>query len=115
MNDPGTTADFGKLVQLGAIGVVALGLLTLIIGLVKQLVAHALDQNKELIKNHREEEAKSREALNAIGQSLLRLENQIVSLRQEQTREFGQLYNEVAGDNTIIGSRPHRIKPPPKT
>src|SRR5574340_988615 len=37
MNDPGTAADFGRLVQVGAIGVVALGLLTLVVALVKQV------------------------------------------------------------------------------
>ena len=115
MNDPSSAADFGRLTQFGAIGVIALGLLTLIVGLVKQLVTHALDQNKKLNENQREDEAKTREALHAVGQSLLRLENQIASMRQENAREFGQLYNEVAGDNTIVGSRAHRIKPPPKT
>lgn len=111
MTDPVSAGDFGRLVQVGAIGVVALGLLTLVVALVKQFAAHALDQNKELIKTQHEMQGKTLESLHAIGQKLQALENQVTVLRQEQTREFGQLYNEVAGDYTIVGSRGHRIKP----
>jgi hypothetical protein len=115
MSDTVAAGDFGRLIQVGAIGVVALGLLTLVVALVKQFAAHALDQNKELIKTEHDMQLKTLESLHAVGQKLQSLENQVVMMRQENAREFGQLYNEVAGDNTTAGSRAHRIKPPPKT
>lgn len=113
MNDPVTTGDFGRLVQLGAIGAVAAALLVLVVALVKQFAAHALEQNKKLIEQDHAMQMKTLEALHAVGQRLASVENQIASLRQETTREFGQLYNEISGDHTMGGgSRGHRIKPP---
>src|SRR5215469_18495426 len=97
MNDPTTVSDFGRLVpQIGAISVVALGLLTLVVGLVKQLASHALKQNEELVKQQHDMQMKTLEALHAMGTRLEANNTKIDALRVEMTRDFGQLFNEVS-------------------
>lgn len=113
MNDPVAAGDFGRLIQLGGVGAIAAGLLALVVALVKQFASHALNQNTELIKQQREDQAKTLEALHAIGQRLGALDHQIATLRLEMTRDMGEIYNAVSPhDVTHGGSRSHRIKPP---
>lgn len=108
--DPVTpNADFGRLMQYGAVGVVAAGLLALVVIVFRQLITHALDQNKQLMEQHREDQAKTLEALHAIGQGLRDIQTTLVHFKIEVTHNVADMLREEA---TAAGSRAHRIRPP---
>jgi hypothetical protein len=100
-------ADFGRLMQYGAVGVVAAGLLALVVVLFRQFVNHALEQNKTLLERHDEMQKAHVEAMRELTQA-------IHGLKTELRVEFGQLFNELTAitEGTRGGSRGYRIKPP---
>jgi Zn-dependent oligopeptidase len=110
MNDPVAAGDFGRLMQYGAVGVIACGLLTIVVMIFRQLITHALDQNKQLMEQQREDQAKTIEALHAIGQSLRDVHNTLVHFKVDVSRDVAEMANEM----TSPGSRAHRIRPPRK-
>jgi type II secretory pathway component PulM len=98
--DPASAgSDFGRLMQYGAVGVVAAGLLTLVVVLFRQFVNHALEQNKELQTQHHEMQVQHLQALHAIAR-------EIREVKTELSRDIGQLFNEVS--SITDGSRAHR-------
>lgn len=94
-----TTSDFGRLMQYGAVGIVAAGLLTLVVVLFRQFVNHALEQNKQLQEQHHEMQVQHLQALNSIAR-------EIREVKTELSRDIGQLFNEIS--SITEGSRAHR-------
>lgn len=107
--DPVTpNADFSRLMQYGAVGIVAAGLLALVVIVFRQLITHALDQNKKLMEQQREDQAKTIEALHAIGQGLRDIQNTLVHFKVEVSRNVADMVRDEA---TAAGSRAHRVRP----
>lgn len=110
--DPSTpVADFNRLAQYGAAGIVAAGLLTLVILIFRQLVNHALKQNEMLMQRQHEMELKLLEALHAVGQGLRDLDTSIRHWKVELTHTVAEM---VRDEVTQAGSRGYRAKPPTK-
>jgi hypothetical protein len=98
-------ANFGHLMQYGAVGIIAAGLLALVVGMFRQFVNHALEQNKKLLERHDEMLVKNLEALHGVASALKDVEVMV----REVSRDLGMLFNEVSG--MTEGSMAHRIKP----
>lgn len=79
-----------------------MGLLGLAVYLIRQFVNHALEQNKELISQQHDMQAKTLEALHALGQATRDVKNELSSL----TKDVALLFN------AREGSQAHRIRPP---
>jgi hypothetical protein len=110
--DPASTPDFGHLAQYGAIGVVAGGLLLLVVGIFRQLVTHVLKQNEQRDEQQREHGMKTIEALHAIGQGLRDVQNTLVHFKVEVSRDVADM---VRDEVTAAGSRAYRTdKKPPR-
>lgn len=105
MDPVSTGSDFGRLMQYGAVGVVAAGLLTLVVVLFRQFVNHALEQNKKLQEQHHEMQVQHLQALHSIAR-------EIREVKTELSRDIGQLFNEVS--SITEGSRAHRPYKPPR-
>lgn len=101
-------ADFSRLMQYGAVGVVAAGLLALVVMVFKQLITHALAQNTKLSEQQHEMQAKTLEALHAIGQGLRDVQNTLVHFKVEVSRDVADMVRE---EGTAVGSRAHRLPP----
>lgn len=99
-------ADFSRLMQYGAVGVVAAGLLTLVVVIFRQLVNHALEQNKALQEQIRSMHKENQETHQAYLRALHAVEGAIAAIRVEVTRDIGQLFNEFSAYTE--GSRAHR-------
>jgi len=108
-----TTADFGRLAQYGAVGVIACGLLLLVVGIFRQLVTHVLKQNETRDQNDREMREKTLEALHALGQGLRDVQSALVHFKVEVSRDVADM---VRDEVTSAGSRGYRIdlKKPPR-
>jgi len=102
-------ANFGQLMQYGAVGVVAAGLLTLVVIIFRQLVTHALDQSKQLAEQLQEQQKRDEEIHKAYIKSLNEIAVALSAIRIEVTRDLGQLFNEISA--MTEGSRAHRIRP----
>ncbi len=103
-------ADFSRLMQVGAVGVIACGLLVLVVGIFRQLITHALDQNKKLSEQQHEMQAKTLESLHAIGQGLRDVHNELRNFKIEVSRDVADM---VRDEGTGVGPRPrHPTKPP---
>ena len=113
MDPTSSAADFGRLAQYGAVGVIACGLLLLVVGIFRQLVTHILKQNEQRDQHHREMGEKTLEALHAIGQGLHDVQNELRSFKIEISRDVA---NMVRDEVTSAGSRAYRIdsKKPPR-
>lgn len=111
--DPASAPDFGHLAQYGAIGIVAGGLLLLVVGIFRQLVTHVLKQNEQRDEQQREHGMKTLEALHAIGQGLRDMQNELRTFRVEVSRDVADM---VRDEVTAAGSRAYRIdgKKPPR-
>lgn len=109
MGDPVAGGDFGRLMQYGAVGVVAMGLLALVVMIFRQLITHALDQNKQLHEQQREDQAKTIEALHAIGQGIQDVKNELRSFKIEVSRDVADMARD---EGTGIGRPRHPTKPP---
>jgi hypothetical protein len=110
--DPAGTPDFGHLAQYGAIGIVAGGLLLLVVGIFRQLVTHVLKQNEQRDEYQREHGAKTLESLHAIGQGLRDMQNELRNFRVEVSRDVADM---VRDEVTSAGSRGYRTdKKPPR-
>lgn len=108
--DPTTpVSDFNRLAQYGAAGIVAAGLLTLVVVIFRQLITHALEQNKQLTERQHDMQAKTLEALHALGQALRDLDANLRSWKTEITYSVVEMVRDEA---TAAGSRAHRTKPP---
>lgn len=91
--------------QYGAVGVVAAGLLTLVVAVFWLFVKHALEQNKKLIERHDEIQEKHLAAVYEV-------EKAIRAMHSDLSRDLGQLFNEISA--VTGGSRAHRITRPPR-
>jgi hypothetical protein len=110
--DPASTLDFGHLAQYGAIGIIAGGLLLLVVGIFRQLVTHILKQNEQRDEYQREMQGKTLESLHAIGQGIRDINNEMRSFKIEVSRNVADM---VRDEVTSAGSRAHRIdKKPPR-
>lgn len=103
--DAAPSADFSRLMQYGAIGVVATGLLVLVVGIFRQLVNHILKQNDK----QQELQTKTVESLHAIGQAIRDLDTSIRHFKVDVSRDVADMVRDEA---TAAGSRAHRIRPP---
>ena len=99
--------------QYGAVGVVAAGLLTLVVVLFRQFVQHALEQNKELLKRHDSMLEANLNALHGVRQAINETNTIIREVKVELGRDIGQLFNEVSA--ITEGSRVQRPRPPSRT
>jgi hypothetical protein len=100
--DVGTPgSDFSRLMQYGAVGVVAAGLLTLVVAGFWLFLKHALEQNKTLLTRHDEMQEKHVEALRE-------LVTAIHALKSELSRDIGHLFNELSAmtEGSKVGRRP---------
>jgi hypothetical protein len=102
-------ADFSRLAQYGAVGVIAAGLLALVVMVFKQLITHALDQNKKLSEQQHTMQEKTLEALHAIGQGLRDVQNELRSFKIEVSRDVADM---VRDEGTAVGRVRHPTKPP---
>jgi hypothetical protein len=108
--DPVTpNADFGRLMQYGAIGIVAMGLLTLVVAIFRQLINGLIEQNKKLTEQSHEMQAKTLESLHAIGQAIRDMDNTLRHFKVDVSRDVASMVRDEA---TSAGSRAHRLKPP---
>jgi predicted translin family RNA/ssDNA-binding protein len=104
--DPVTpNADFGRLMQYGAVGIVAAGLLALVVGIFRQLVNHILKQNEK----QQEIQEKTLESLHAIGQAIRDMDNTVRQFKVDVSRDVADMVRDEA---TSAGSRAYRTKPP---
>lgn len=102
--DPGAV-DVSRLTEYGIAGTVAALLLTVVVVAFRQLVAHALKQNDELMARQHEMEMKLLESMHAVGQTLRDLANEIRHLKVEVSRDVAGMVRE---EVTEAGSRAHR-------
>ena len=92
--DPTTpTADFSRLMQYGAVGVVACGLLTLVVLLFRRFVEHAIDTNKKLYEQNA---TIQREFLNALHTMKTEHVAAIHAVKTELIKELRDLHQAVA-------------------
>lgn len=97
--------------QYGAVGIVAAGLLTLVVVLFRQFVNHALEQNKNLIERHDEILVENLKALHGVESALKAVEVMV----REVSRDLGMLFNEVSAiseGSRVDTTGRHRLKPP---
>lgn len=104
-------ADFRQLSQYGAVGIVAGGLLILVVMLFRQFVMHALEQNKNLQKQNHEMQEKMLAAINLLTTAVnVNLVNAVKDMHASVVRDVGQVFNEVSAITET--SRPIRSRPP---
>lgn len=108
MTDPVAAGDFSRLMQYGAVGVIAAGLLALVVVIFRQLINGLIEQNKKLTEQQHEMQAKTLESLHAIGQSIRDMDNTIRHLKIDMSRDVADM---VRDEVTSVGSRGHRLPP----
>jgi hypothetical protein len=105
--DPATAGgEFGRLMQYGAVGIIAAGLLTLLVVLFRQFVNHALEQNKKLLERHDLMMERHDAMQTAHLKAMHELVSAIHAMKAEVIRDIGQVFNEVSA--ITEGSRAHR-------
>lgn len=109
--DPAGTpvADFGRLAQYGAVGIIAAGLLLIVVMVFRQLMNHTLKQNETMMARRDEMEMKLLESIHAVGQALRDLDTSVRHMKIEVSRDVADM---VRDEVTSAGSRAHRMKPP---
>lgn len=107
--DPVTPdANFGKLMQYGAVGVIAAGLLVLIVAIFRQLINGLIEQNRKLTDQLHDMQAKTLESLHAIGQAIRDTNNTLSHFKIDVSRDVADMVRDEA---TAAGSRAHRLPP----
>lgn len=112
MSDPVAAGDFGRLMQVGAVGVVAAALLVLVVALVRRFVDHAIDSNKELQKQNHETAQQNLVAMHAMVLEVKELKNAFVNEIRELKREYMRSVADVVNDGP---SGRHRISRTPSS
>lgn len=106
------SADFSRLMQYGAVGVVAAGLLTIVVLLFRRFVEHAIETNKKL---YEENATMQREFLNALHAMKTEHIQALHMVKSELISELRDLHRAVAGVVNDMPSGPIRIgRVPPK-
>lgn len=105
--DPVAAGDFGRLMQYGAVGVVAAGLLTIVVLLFRRFVEHAIDSNKRLEERNAETQKAFLDALHSMKVEHI---TALHAFKTELTTEFRDLHRAIAGVVNEMPSGPIRLR-----
>ena len=109
--DPVSAGNFGRLMQYGAVGVVACGLLTLVVLLFKRFVEHAIDTNKKLQEDN---STMQKEFLATIHSMKVEHINALHAFKNELMVEIRGLHSAVAHVVNEVPSGGIRIRQTPR-